>query len=171
MFMGKDAVDAGLADRIGTFESELADLQSRPGSPRSTTTGGQSKMFTQEQLDAAKAEAKAAGKAEGVTEGTKAGTDAERARCVGILKLDEAKGREGQAAALIESGLSADAAKGVLAAAPKADAVPARTLGTGASTEPLSGADPAASEPGGKAAASRAGWKHATEAYNKRIAG
>jgi ATP-dependent protease ClpP protease subunit len=54
---------------------------------------------------------------------------ADRKRSADILALDEAKGREALATALAAQGLSVEAAKAILAAAPKASALEARAGG------------------------------------------
>ena len=54
------------------------------------------------------------------------GATAERARITSILRLDEAQGREAQATAIaLDTDLSAEQAKKVLAVSPKASAAPA----------------------------------------------
>lgn len=41
-FIGQDAIDRGLADRIGTFDAVLAELQSNTGPTRAAARGGRS---------------------------------------------------------------------------------------------------------------------------------
>lgn len=85
LFMGQKAIDVGLADSIATLDEVIAQLNSddtdklqNPGAQAPTIhSTGESTMFTQEQLDAAKAEALAQGKTEGAT--------AERERIKGVL--------------------------------------------------------------------------------------
>jgi len=77
--------------------------------------------YTQEQLDAAKADA--------TTAGVKAGQEQERARISAILDSDEAKGRSKLAAQIaFKTSMSADDAKGLLTASavetPAAPAAP-----------------------------------------------
>ena len=102
-FIGADAVAAGLADSVGTFETELAEL-SRDSTDRPVTVKqGAMRMdkhdgavaathaTTNEPSEAALARARAAGKAEGVAEGA----SAERNRITGIEKLGaQMKGHE-----------------------------------------------------------------------------
>jgi signal peptide peptidase SppA len=135
-FIGADAVDRGLADELGTFESALADLtdarvgQSPTGRLKMAnekTAPDASGTFTQVQLDAAVAAARTegvtAGKAEmdtAIAAAQKAGATAERARVAAIAGLAEAKGREAQAIMIATTtDLTADQAKAVLAASPK----------------------------------------------------
>jgi capsid assembly protease len=81
---------------------------------------------------------------------------AERARVSAIMGCDEAKGRETLANHLaMNTDMSADAAKAVLAAAPKADAKPADSKATNAFEQAMNkdkhpnvGADSTASESG-----------------------
>lgn len=144
-YIGADAVEAGLADEVGTFESVIGSI-SRGNRPRTRNTSGATRMedtlFTQAQLDAAVAQALAK---QGATasETADAAVEADRKRTAGILALDEAKGRETTAAQLAAQGLSVDAAKAVLATIPKASSLAARAaggidLGGGGVTDPKS---------------------------------
>jgi len=118
VFMGKDAVQKGMADDVGTFDDVLADLVSRkPGSIK--PTGGIKMItYTQEQFDQAVASAKADG-ASGVAAAKTDAAATERKRVAAIMGLEEAKGREKQAGALAATEVSVEAAKAVLAASPK----------------------------------------------------
>lgn len=145
VFVGQAAVEAGLADRVGSFEAVIAEMQSgkfRPstgtmnaaasgtteesnmdkqnGAPAadtkpSTLTANQAVEQHPQAAEALRTEAHAAGVAEGAT--------AERARVQAILASEEAAGREELAQHLaFESNTPADAARALLAKAPKAAA-------------------------------------------------
>lgn len=96
-FTGKAAVDAGLADRIGTFESVLADL-SNARSGRTTATQTRSRPMPEDPKTPAEPEAHtesalttaelAAAKEAGHAEGAKAATD----RLATVLGADGIKG-------------------------------------------------------------------------------
>ena len=138
---GQAAVDVGLASRIGTTDSlitELAALRARSFSVGQTaratgndkgvsmsanSQGGQpaapaAPALSQADIDQARAEGHAAGKDEGL----KAGATAERERVGAILAHAEAKGRTDLAVQCINTGLTAEQAGAILAAAPKAAA-------------------------------------------------
>jgi signal peptide peptidase SppA len=136
IFIGKAAVDAGVADRVGTFEQVLADL-SRASSGRSTSQNRRSSMSETTGAPAADADAgipkadhdKAvkAARTEGEASGAKAATD----RLVAALGAEGVKGDAGRMAAALDlatksPGMSgADVAAFVTAnvsAAAKADA-------------------------------------------------
>ena len=77
---------------------------------------------------AAEREAAAAQAAQTAAEAQKTGASAERARVAAIMGSEHAKGREAMVAKLIDTGVAADVAVALLAAAPKADAAPPRRL-------------------------------------------
>lgn len=135
--VGQEAVAAGMADRVGSFEQVLSEL--RNGRKISTVAPlaasaagknsltGERKMLTADQVkaehpDAAKAlvdEGRIAGHAAGLQEGKAAasaeGATAERARIRAILGSDDAKGRTTLAQHLaFESDMSAEQAAGIL---------------------------------------------------------
>lgn len=118
VFLGQEAVDRGLADRLASLDAVLADLSTKraplPTSTKGKTMSGQNETgIPQAQHDAAVNAARA--------EGTKAGADAERARIKGIMTHAEANGRDKLAASLaLETDMSVDAAAKVLAAQDKA---------------------------------------------------
>jgi signal peptide peptidase SppA len=145
VFMGKAAVDAGLAHRVATTDqliTELAGLRQRSysagGTARQTTStqgasmsgtkpdaGGQGPAnlptaFTQADIDKARAEGRTEGHAAGMTEGREAGVKAERDRAAGILAHKEATGRTALAVQCVSNGLTVEAAGSILAAAPQA---------------------------------------------------
>jgi signal peptide peptidase SppA len=104
IFIGGEAVEAGLADRVGTFEDVLADLSrghaGRPissqrrtsmterndGQPGAENPGNSVETISRSAHEAAVAKARA----EGVAEGRRAETD----RIAAILASDKLKGRE-----------------------------------------------------------------------------
>ena len=127
-FIGQQAIDAGLADRIGTFDQVLAELQ-RPAA----SSGGKSKQ-ERTRMDGienapqantgisleAHNTAVSKANAEGVTAGRKDGATAEKARIKSILTCDAAKGREATAQHLaLETDMSAEDAGKLLATLPE----------------------------------------------------
>jgi signal peptide peptidase SppA len=144
VYTGQAAVDAGLADELGSFESVLATL-SRGGSTRRSsrsqrmTAEANDLIYSRADFD----QARTASHAAGVTEGREAalkpydgksaaelraeGAAAERARMTAILALPEARGKEAAATHLaLNTDMSAEAVKGLLptvaaAARPVAD--------------------------------------------------
>lgn len=130
VFIGAAAVEAGLADRVGSFESVLAELSRAPkgrsstslpkGLTMSETTGApaaENAGITKADLDRAVAAAHA--------DGVKLGASQERARIGAILAHSEAEGRDAQARTLaIETDLSAEQAGKVLASSPRIEAKP-----------------------------------------------
>ncbi|WAC26416.1 S49 family peptidase [Ancylobacter sp. SL191] len=124
MLVGAKAVAAGLADRLGTFEGTLAQLQNSGRSPGRFTRSARGTKMSEDTQPGAKEfsaleESNKALSAQ-VTELTKSLADRDRRDA--ILALDEAQGREAQAKELAASGVSVDAAKKILAAGPKASA-------------------------------------------------
>lgn len=125
VYAGADAVAAGLADRVGTFESVLTDLTRANKAARSPNAQKGVSMsenmgapaadagFTQADLDRARGEGKA--------EGMKDGGTAERGRIAAILALPEAKGREEQAQMFaLETDMTADQVAKLLGKSPSA---------------------------------------------------
>lgn len=117
---GQAAIAAGLADRFGTFESVLAELQSRRTNPGARQTRGARTSMdnqnqpgvdagtTQAQMDAAVSNARA--------EGAKS----ERTRISTIMDSDAAKDRPAAARHVaLNSDMTADAAATFLAGLPK----------------------------------------------------
>lgn len=117
-FMGAEAVKAGLADDVGTFETVLAELGR--GAPRPAGRAPQpspsAKIRTgkmDEQEMALRAD--------------------ERARITAITSAPEAKGRENQALALaLSTGLGVEEAIAVMAASPKGSATASDAASFGA---------------------------------------
>lgn len=136
VFVGQAAVTAGLADRIGSFEGVIAELQgARSGA--SQFTAAASGTTTEVQMDqqngapaadnkpgnttdqAALDAARSAGHAAGITEGA----SAERGRVKAILTASEAEGRGDLASHLaFDTDMPADAAVALLGKSPKAAA-------------------------------------------------
>ncbi|RWF44288.1 MAG: S49 family peptidase [Mesorhizobium sp.] len=113
-FIGQAAVDAGIADRVGSFESVLADLTRASGrstsQPRRTSmsenTGApaanEDAGIPKATHDAAVKQARADGKAEGIAEGTKTGAEAERTRLAAIIGAEGIKGNAARLSAALE---------------------------------------------------------------------
>ncbi|WP_454626936.1 S49 family peptidase [Bradyrhizobium cenepequi] len=177
-YIGQAAVDAGLVDAIGSFESVLADL-SKSGTARNSNlkrmSMSEEKTFLQADLDAAvnaavtsaKTEAETVAKAVAATheaalaEARAEGAKAERERISGIVSSEEAKGRSATALHFaMNTEMSADAAKAALASVPKAAAaVPGAN---GLYLEP--GASPNPTGPKGDH-----GWGEIVEHMNKQL--
>lgn len=126
IYRGQAAIDAGLADRMATPDQVIAEMQSqisarasRISLPKRKTTMSKETnadaVYTQSDLDQARAEGHAAGK----TEGMATGTLAERQRALGILTHADAEGRTAQAIVLVDTDLSAESAGKILAASSK----------------------------------------------------
>jgi signal peptide peptidase SppA len=113
-FIGQSAVDLGLADRVGSFESVLADLSRATG--RSTVQNGRPKMDNMNNApaaeenagipkathDAAVKQARTEGHATGHAEGLKAGAIAERGRLDAIRNAEGIKGSPARLAAALD---------------------------------------------------------------------
>jgi signal peptide peptidase SppA len=134
-FTAAEAVENGLADSVGplddavaAFNADLSAADDEGDEEMSTATTAAAQAATDKTaIDAARAEGVTAGTAEGV----KQGATAERERISAILGSEEAKDRRELAEHLaFGSDMSADAAKGILAKAPKNAPV--------ATTDPLS---------------------------------
>lgn len=138
-YMASDAVDIGLADEIAAFD-EVVEMMEDSVSESSVFVNGltaqspqkeivmaeeqtkeaveKTAQFTQADLDASYEKGKNEAQAEHVATGAKA----ERERIDSILSCDEAKGRDAQAKHIaLKTDMSADDAKGILAASPQAD--------------------------------------------------
>jgi signal peptide peptidase SppA len=128
-FIGAQAIEAGLADDVGSFETALSDLissaQSRArqgGTSMSNTTGTPEAENTGNQ-DQQIADAKAAGYAEGLDKGQADGAAEAKSRIQSILALESAKGREKQALSLaLNTSSTAQEADDVLKDSPAASA-------------------------------------------------
>lgn len=162
-FVGQAAVDAGLADRLGSFDEVLADLESRAptGRPTSQRARTMSENTGNPAADAGtitKADHDAAVKtarAEGEAAGAKAATE----RLSAVLAADGIKGDGARMAAALDlavkaPGMSADDVAGFVTAnvaapaasdpslATKMQALGNPALGTGATGAEASGAEP-----------------------------
>ncbi|MER9355546.1 S49 family peptidase [Mesorhizobium sp. M0514] len=112
--IGEEAVNAGLADRLGSFESVLTDLTRASGrstsQPRRTSmsenngapAANEDAGIPKATHDAAVKQARTEGKAEGVAEGTKAGAEAERTRLAAIISAEGIKGNAARLTAALE---------------------------------------------------------------------
>lgn len=156
-FIGSRAVDVGLADRVGTFESVLSDLSRavtrinvqkrshKMDNPHGATSAI-SEGVTKTDHDAAVAQARA----DGVAEGTKAATD----RLAAVLGHDGIKGdgsrmaaaldlavqSPGMAADAVASFITANVAGSTPAAGADADDYDKRRLAAAALSQPDAGA-------------------------------
>lgn len=125
MYLGRDGVNVGLADRVNILQNELSNSALRRGDrnrPKTQTeelkmsdenkTPAGPAAATTEQLDRARAEGKA--------EGLKEGATAERTRIQGILSHDEARDRiEVAQSFAFETEMSVEQATASLAKIPK----------------------------------------------------
>lgn len=128
-FLGQEAIDRGLADRVASFDAVLASLQTATKGPAGAKPRGGRKMadnttaapaagITHEAHTAAVAAARAEGHTAGLAEGRKAGAEEARSRIGTILSSDEAKVNPSLASHLaFKTDMSAEEAKTVLAAA------------------------------------------------------
>jgi signal peptide peptidase SppA len=165
IYIGSEAIDVGLADRVGTFEETLARLSSairartQRGGPIMSTTQTP-EMIARADHDAALAAARNEGRAEGEAAGrTQAIT-----RVRTILTCPEAEGRAAQALVFaLDSEMSPEVAAKALAASPTTKAVP--TLGERGNPAPLAGGP---SQPAKEDA--DAGWDAAIAKVNGDLA-
>lgn len=165
VFLGQEAVDRGLADRVASLDAVLSDLSTKRAGPASNNRKGvamtgnaNDSTFTHAQVDTARAE------------GSTAGATAERTRIGAILNHAEAVGREAQAKTLaLDTDLSAEQAGKVLASSPKA--LVAETVAAPLTIEQRAAGLPeagAGAEPVlGKAAATDAAWAAAIKKVNR----
>lgn len=175
-FLGQDAVDRGLADRVASFDAVLASLQQEQP-PRSGQQKGSRQMADQTTTPAAgiTQEAHTAAVNAARAEGIKAGADAERARIASIMGHAEAQGREKQALAIALdaefAGLSADAVGKLLAVSPKGAEASAgagiKTIADRAAGAAEMGAD--ATNKQSAAEASRSVWGAAVKQANASL--
>lgn len=168
VFIGKEAVRRGLADRVASLDDVLSAFKATaPGaSNRSMVSMSEQTNapradagITQDQMNAAVATARAEGAA------------AERARIGAIMGHAEAEGREKQALTMaLETDMSADAAAKVLAASPKAAASAPRspTIAERAAGMEEFGADASQGKPN-KAAAADDAWAKVIAKQNQRV--
>ena len=125
IFRGAEAIDAGFADKIGTFTETVARLSSATpkavGGP-TMTTREELRTYSQAEMDQASAAARDEGRREG-TMGIPAAVGSASARIRAILSHEEAAGREAVAQRLaFDTDMTAEAAVDILKATPKAAA-------------------------------------------------
>lgn len=118
IFIGSEALDRGLADRMGTFDETLSRLTSAIRASTTTTGGGPIMSNTPDTIPRAEHDAAlAAARSEGQAQGRTAAIERVRA----ILTSPEAKGREGQAMVFaLDCDMAPDIAAKALAASPAA---------------------------------------------------
>lgn len=163
-FIGSDAVKAGLADEVGTFEDALAELSRGARRANRGSKMRDERTYSQAELEAAVAEARTAS----ITEGRTIGAEAERTRIAAILGHAEAGGRESLAQHYaFKTSVAPEEAAAALAAAPKAEP-PLLGLERLAATAPavVLGAPPSVTNADGNH-----GWSKHIAAINKRITG
>lgn len=115
IFIGQAAVDAGVADRVGSFESVLSDLSRAKGRSTKVQKGDTRMDSTQgapaanedagipkSTHDAAVKQAGVDGHAAGVEAGKKLGSEAERGRLSAIVNADGIKGNALRLAAALD---------------------------------------------------------------------
>lgn len=167
-YLGQEAIDMGLADRMASFEAVLASLQNQPPKSGSKPKGGpRMDPITQEAHEAAVS----AARVDGVAEGRKLGATDATARIGAILGSEAAAGKTKLAMSLaFDTDMSAEAADKVLASAgtDQAAAPKAQTPGPGQRAEGLlemGGDTPAPA----KAERAAKGWAAAAAAANRMI--
>lgn len=153
-FLGQEALERGLADRIGTLASVLADYSTGRRASSRASQGNVNMNHPTDMVSAADHQAAitaaveaerskaAAATAAAVTAARAEGVAEERARVDAILGSEEAKGREAQATALVKTGASAEMAKSVLAASPKSAGTIADRFAATGTLSPIEGNAP-----------------------------
>ena len=116
LFVGQQAVDAGLANAIGSYETVMAELAASPFSGSARPTAKDQPTIMSDEASAA-ADHEAALTSARTTAATSAAT-AERSRAKGILALASAHGVDGEAA--LDAGTSVEAFALEIAASAKA---------------------------------------------------
>jgi signal peptide peptidase SppA len=163
-YIGQDAIERGLADRMASLDEVLNDLSSTARGANKRSWFGMSKTIEaapQAEIAGISPEAHAAAVAAARAEGAVA----ERARISAILRTDAAAGRLDQALAFaLDTELAAEQAVKVLAAAPKAtSAIPSIAARAAAEAE-FGDADPVAAN--AKEAAASAVWSKVLSRIN-----
>jgi signal peptide peptidase SppA len=162
VYMGEEAIQLGMADRLSTFADLLNELQSTPRAGRNSTR----RTLTMNSENGAPAAVTA-----GITDAERnafraEGAMAERARIASILRLEEAQGREAQATMIaLETDMNAEQAQKVLAVSPKADKAAAPAIAERAAE--FNGFDHAPKVD--KTEAVRSGWAKAAQNANRAI--
>jgi signal peptide peptidase SppA len=126
IYIGSEAIDVGLADRMGTFEDALTRMssavtaRSKLGAPLMSQTPNP-EMIARADHDAAVAAARTEGQTAGRTEGEASGRTQAVTRIRAILTCAEAEGRQAQALVFaLDSDMSPEVAVKALAASPAA---------------------------------------------------
>lgn len=116
IFMGQEAVDAGLADAVGTLEDAFSYINAQREKSRTYNLSLKGKTMDPETISRAEHDqAVAAAHSQGVATGTQAGAQVERDRIRAILTSEEAKGRETSAQHLaLNTAIGADDARAAL---------------------------------------------------------
>ncbi len=174
-FLGQEAVDRGLADRIATFDAVVASLQSEAPRKGAASTKGNRKMANDNETTVtaeAHAAAVSAARAEGRAEGIKAGAEAATARIGAILGSEEAKANPSLASHFaFKTEMSAEDAKAALIAAGPAAGAQAQVL-TPAQRAAAAGAQAefgGDAPPQAAAEKAKAGWAKAAALANSSI--
>lgn len=174
-FLGQEAIDKGLADRMASFDAVLASLQSETKAPAGAASKGNRKMTDQTNAPAAgiTQEAHQAAVNTARADGEKAGAAAATARIGAILRSDAAKGKQKLAMTLaFDTALSTEEAEKALAAAAPEEApqaaAPTGAEQIGARTQGLAefGAGDPAPAAGERA---KTGWAAAVKNANRAI--
>lgn len=174
-FLGQEAIDRGLADRVASFDAVLASLKTRTTTkaPAGGANKGGRNMADETTAPAAgiTQEAHSAAIAAARAEGIAAGEAQAATRIGAILNCEEAKGREALAAHLaFKTSTSADDAKMLLAAAPiaapAASVSDAKSLAQRAAEAGDFGADAGRAT---KAEAASGVWSKAVSTANRNI--
>lgn len=169
-FIGKAAVDAGVADRMGSFESVLAELSRADG--RKPVQQRRTSMDTDDTVsradhDRGVSAARTEGHTAGVADGTKIGATAERDRFKAVTGCEHYAGREGSAMHMLTTtDMSAESITGVLAGLPKGGAA---AVNGQRSQEAVGGLVVDASGDKGPVPEAGANWSAAVEKANKRL--
>jgi len=123
IFVGEEAIEAGLADRVASLGTILKNMQSARGA--TTRQMGEITMTTKNETPQAGATTEnAAPSAEAIAAARAEGATAERGRIAAILTCEAADGREAQARAIaLETEMTPEQASKVLEASPKAQGV------------------------------------------------
>lgn len=168
----QEALNLGLVDSVGSSEDALAafvaelhgktmgNIMTAHVENKQATTNAESGneasgvALTQAHVDAAR------------SEGTKIGAETERTRILGILGCEEAKGRDSFAQVLCKQGLSVEAAKEILAAAPKTQETTAST-GSNFESAMTTTANPNMGAESTGASSDVPAWKTGLESYSK----
>lgn len=172
VFIGAEAVERGLADRVASLDAVLNELEQQAHAGRKAGTGGMSMSTKEAAPQAVNAGISEADMKAAVDMARAEGAAAERERIAGILGCEAAKGREKQAITMaLETDMTAEAAAKVLASfePAKPAASPADDLAARAAAGPEIGATMNADARSAEADKAAAGWKRAVEAANARF--